>query len=653
MPAPLTRLLIVGGGPRAAGILERILANTDLLDGSRLHIDIADPHQPGAGRIWRPDQSGLLLMNSRAEDVSVFTDDSVTCAGPARPGPSLSEWAALVRAGEISLPEGTDDLLPELAGLDGGSFASRRLLSQYLSWFFHETIQTLPGHVTVASHPLLVTSLTEHAGADGDGSPFTARLSDGTVLEADLVVLSLGHTDAAQDARATANRDFARRHGLFYSAPAQSHELDLSGVGAGRDVLVSGMGLAFIDVMAQLGEGRGGVFHPDPRPDQPDRLRYEPSGREPRMWIGSRRGVPYHSKISSQLRGQTGTRLQFITPELINRLPETINFREHILPAITAECEYFVYREILTGHPGWSAMSWEEFEPRFRSAVAAGADRSALIAAAVPDDSLHLDLAAINLPFAGRHFSSPEEVEDALVAYIEEDLHLRTSPEHSETQALFMAILLIHMELARILPVARLDAASRHVFPDRWQSFFSLVDSGPPPHRLHQLLALHRADVLRFLGPGVVVRADEETGRFTATSHQSPVELSAEAYIDAFLPPQVVEGTANPLLAQVTADGLVREERIDAPTGAGHPVGTGRLEVDTDHQLLRPDGSRHTRLWATGPTSSEIPLGAFSRPNTNAAPFRRNDAMARDILNAARDSGDDRVTSLAGRGQGR
>lgn len=636
-----TRLLIVGGGPRAAGILERILANTGLLDGTSLHIDIADPHQPGAGRIWRPDQSGLLLMNSRAEDVSVFTDDSVTCEGPARPGPSLSEWVELVRTGEISLPEGTDDLAEEIAHLGPDDFASRRLLSQYLSWFFRETVAALPANVTVTSHPLLVTSVTERSGG------FTAHLSDGSVLEPDLVVLSLGHTDAARDERASAHLDFAARHGLVYAAPAQSHEVDLSAVPEGEDLIVSGMGLAFIDLMARLTEGRGGTFHPDPLPGQPDRLRYEPSGREPVMWAGSRRGVPYRSKITSQLRGLNDSRLRFVTPELIAGLPETISFREHILPAITAECEYFVYREILTGHPEWAAMTWEEFEPRFTAAVAEGADRRALIAEAVPDTSLHLDLARLNLPFVGRSFASLEEVEHTLVDYIEEDLRLRTSPEHSETQALFLALLYIHFQLVQILPVDRLDAPSRHIFPDRWQSFFSLVDSGPPPHRLHQMLALHRAGVLRFLGPGVVVRADEESGLFTATSHQSPVTVSARAYLDAFLPPQVVEGTANPLLAQITADGLAREERVDGPNGPGHTVGTGRIEVASDHRLVRPDGEAHTRIWATGPTSSEIPLGAFARPHTDAAPFRRNDAMARDVLTAARRASEPRHRQVA------
>lgn len=70
-----TRLLLIGAGPRAVGILERLVANHD---GTPLHIDLVDPQSPGAGRIWRYEQSELLLMNSRAEDVTIFTDDSFT-----------------------------------------------------------------------------------------------------------------------------------------------------------------------------------------------------------------------------------------------------------------------------------------------------------------------------------------------------------------------------------------------------------------------------------------------------------------------------------------------------------------------------------------------------------------------------------------------
>jgi len=43
------RLLLVGAGPRAIMLLERLLARTD--EHTLLDIDLVDPHPPGAGRI--------------------------------------------------------------------------------------------------------------------------------------------------------------------------------------------------------------------------------------------------------------------------------------------------------------------------------------------------------------------------------------------------------------------------------------------------------------------------------------------------------------------------------------------------------------------------------------------------------------------------
>src|SRR5690625_1621000 len=61
--AAAVRLAIIGGGPRAIGVLERVAAHVALpgpaaaLRARPLHIDVIDPHMPGSGRIWRADES--------------------------------------------------------------------------------------------------------------------------------------------------------------------------------------------------------------------------------------------------------------------------------------------------------------------------------------------------------------------------------------------------------------------------------------------------------------------------------------------------------------------------------------------------------------------------------------------------------------------
>lgn len=119
-------IAIVGAGPNGTGLLERISANlgaAEELYGGPLEIHLVDPFPPGPGRVWRHAQSPLLRMNSMAEDVTMFTDESVRCQGPVRPGRSFAEWAADVGTGKIADVEPD----PELVSLRGNGFPSRQV----------------------------------------------------------------------------------------------------------------------------------------------------------------------------------------------------------------------------------------------------------------------------------------------------------------------------------------------------------------------------------------------------------------------------------------------------------------------------------------------------------------------------------------------
>ncbi|HEX3650435.1 MAG TPA: FAD/NAD(P)-binding protein, partial [Pseudonocardiaceae bacterium] len=290
-------LAIIGAGPRGTGLLERIAANADLLGDARCAIHVIDPQAPGAGRVWRADQSPLLLMNSHADEVTMFTDASVRCAGPAVPGPTLAEWA---RTARLSDP----DLATEAAELTGDSFATRRLGGQYLGWCFDRAARAIPVHVHRAA-----------AVALHDGGRQVITLSDGERIAADLVVLAQGNVGGHSDGARLARQRFARRiHGV-YLPPACAGDDDLDRLPAGEAVLVSGIGLAFIDLMALLTEGRGGRFDRD----RHGRLSYRPSGREPVLHVGSRRGVPYLPKPGRQLYGERSSGPRFFTPDHIAR----------------------------------------------------------------------------------------------------------------------------------------------------------------------------------------------------------------------------------------------------------------------------------------------------------------------------------------------
>ena len=174
MPRRPSSIAIVGAGPRGAGILERLAASLpELFGDGELDVHLVDPFPPGAGRIWRHAQSPLLAMNSMAADVTMYTDDSVVCAGPIVPGPSLWEWVQRVRAGE--LPTETADaygpaLWAELESVDAATFPSRRLQSRYLGWVLRDVVASLPSRVRVHVHAGRATRLTETSAASAYGS---------------------------------------------------------------------------------------------------------------------------------------------------------------------------------------------------------------------------------------------------------------------------------------------------------------------------------------------------------------------------------------------------------------------------------------------------------------------------------------------------
>ncbi|VXC31214.1 FAD-NAD(P)-binding [Arthrobacter sp. 9AX] len=631
MPANIPAVVFVGGGPRTAGVLERLAANrAELFDGP-LEIHVVEPHVPGSGRIWRYDQHPGLLLNSMAADITMFTDSSVACEGPAGQGPNLAEWAAGVLDGSITdVPDFPRSLREQLRSLTGVSFPTRQMQSQYLEWFFRRAARSLGRNVTV--HRTTAVAIEQVVGPAAGPPAYLVELANGRTLRADIVVTALGHTDSRPDAASAAWADFAGRHGGYHAAPSYTTDVDYSPLGPGEDVIVAGMGLAFVDLLVLLMEGRGGRFVET----HDGGLRYLPSGREPRLWAGSRRGVPYHSKISTALRGEAPGPLRFFTAAAVNALPVQygeLDFRRDLWPLIAKEAGYGYYRELLTGSPDRAAMGWDEFSARYADLAWYSAAREALVAAAVPDAGLHLDLERLDRPFTGRSLAGHQEVQEALVAYIEHDLALRDSPDHPETQALFLALLHVYMEVGRVVPPERLNARSQQTVHGWWHGFFSFVDSGPPPHRLRQMLALHRAGLLHFLGPDLEVAADESTGLFHAGSPRSGTSVAARALIEARLPTTTVARSLNPLLESLHKTGLGTEQQLLTADGIHS---TGKLLISAGHQLVNAEGEPQAGLFGVGPGTSGWGAGAFARPGTNAAPFRENDALARSVLTLAR-----------------
>ncbi|MGW5780819.1 FAD/NAD(P)-binding protein [Streptomyces sp. NPDC003863] len=589
--SPRPSIVVVGAGPRGTGFLERLAANLPELYGDEpLDVHLVDPHPPGPGRIWRTEQSPLLWMNSQAEDVTMFTDETVDLEGPVRPGPTLAEWA----------------------GIEGRTFPTRPQQGAYLRWVYERARDALPASVTVHEHR--TTALRISGPRDGRQR---VRLDGASApLLADLVVLTVGHVDAEPDPEQRRLSGFADRHGLVHLPPDFTADADLSALPAGEPVLVRGFGLAFVDLMVLLTEGRGGRYE-----GEGDELVYVPSGKEPVLHVGSRRGVPYHSKIGYVLDGERPPLPRFFGPDQTDALLRRtgpLDFRRDVWPLIDKELGWAHYHRLFSTHPERTSLDWSDFEKAYEEAPPRGAELAAVVAAAVPDPADRLDLDALDHPLDGIRYDSAEALQHGLRGYVTDDLTRRHDPAHSPDAAVFAGLLSVYGQLLRL---------GRHVGPDGWwHGFFSYLASGPPGPRLRQLLALSRAGVVRFLGPQVTVETDEERGLFRAASAALPGEWTeARALVEARIPEPTPEHTASPLLRALYEE------------GAGVTPG-GLLVVDPgDGRLLDHDGRPHPRRFALGPHTTARTGAGFTRPRTGGAGFRQNDATARAALALLRD----------------
>lgn len=679
-------------------LLERVIANHARdTPGTPVSVHLIDPHRPGGGRIWRREQSPLLKLNSMLEDVAFFTDASCTIDGPVAPGPSLAEWVRGVRAGEIARPVWIDAALErEIAEIGDRDFPTRRLNNAYLSWAYDETLRRADPAFSVTWHQDTAVSVGAGAGAGADAgagvdadagaaqdrpaaldsarhrpaayrpAAHRVQLASGQTIDADLVVYTLGHNGTDPSADALRLEAFAARHDLDYVAPAFTAELDLDFIEPGTEVIVRGLGLAAIDLAVMLTGGRGGEF--TTRVD--GTLAYTPSGREPVLHFASRRGVPYRSKITSRMVGDP-VALEYLGAEFHEWLAERaepLDFERDAWPLIAAELVTGYYRELFTGHPELVVGSWDAFGPALRAALAQerGWDSpqlTALIAEHVPDADHRFDLEAFDRPLAfspevegaagllGDVDAGAAAVQQRVLDHIATDLRHRTSQDHSATQALFMTCLFAYISLAEVAP-ERWNARSRtSLLPRRWHTYFSYLASGPPGHRLEELVALAEAGVVRFLGGDVELVADEERGVFTATgtvvlgetagsgsasaaataSASASASVTSGTLIDAWLPEARASLSDNALLRQLVTSGRVAELSV---TDAEGTSSTGQIGVDPGGCV---PGS--TTEFALGPFVAGPSGGAFTRPNLNSLPFRIHDRVARAIVDSVERAG--------------
>lgn len=585
---------IVGAGPRGTSVVERLLARRAQSEGGELHIHLIDPFAPGAGHVWRPEQSRLYLMNTQSFFPTLIPDQGVDAAPVA--GSTFNQW----RAAQLDTPwpglsEGDQQ---ELAALAANNFPSRALYGRYLSWCFEQLRNNLPAGVTLVNH---VTE-AKRVVRDRTQGGFDVVLLDGGTLRADQVVLALGHVESKLSPAQRGLRDDARQHGLTYLPPAVPNDVDWDQLPAGETVLVRGMGLNFFDVLGQLTEGRGGRFEDTGRPPG-ESLRYVESGREPVIVGASRRGTPYRAKAELTAYYPQSITLRFLGEDAvaaIRAMGATAGFDHDIWPLLHRDTIWAYYTTLARTSP---ELVTPELLPELDAMLHTGLDGGSpaweqelaeLLGRHVRHGHV-LDLPGLarplagqkasdagladrgGLPSAGRHFATHEQLDAAVLEYLVADA---AGSALGEDDPVKMAIGALNAGRA----IVKSLVADRGITQASWlgelrgwfEGFVEGLASGPPAIRVEQLAALVRAGVVHFTGPDPVFRVQH--GVFTASSPWvADIPWEARHLIEALAPSNNAQNSTSPLLQNLLADGIVRPRMMMASDGG--PVVTSGLDV--------------------------------------------------------------------------
>ncbi|MGW0768594.1 FAD/NAD(P)-binding protein [Streptomyces sp. NPDC002676] len=623
---------VIGAGPRGLSVVERLCAAArSATPGTALRIHVVDPQAPGAGQVWRTDQSSHLLMNTVAGQISVFTDESVDLVGPLEPGPSLHGWAEALVAGDIP-GHYPDAVLAEARALGPDTYPTRAFYGHYLRWAFDRTVAGAPECVTVTTHQARAVALDDGTGTRAPGRPphQTVTLDDGTLLEQlDAVVLAQGHLPARPTAAEEQFVRLAQDHGHTLIAPANPADVDLDVVRPGRPVLLRGLGLNFFDYMALLTTGRGGTFTRDR-----GRLAYVPSGREPRLYAGSRRGVPYQARGDNEKGPHGRHEPLLLTPAVIDGLRSShgTDFLRDVWPLVAKEVETVYYRTLLVANG--RADRAEAFQRDFLDALPGTPAEQAVLDVYEFGEKDRWDWDRIAHPHGNQEFGGPGDFTAWLLDHLREDItEARRGNVSGPLKAALDVLRDLRNEIRLVVDHGGLHGDSHREHLDRWYTpLNAFLSIGPPASRIEEMAALIEAGVLHIVGPGLHVGVDRDG--FHAHSPSVPgSRVSAEVLIEARLPDISLNRTEDPLLRHLLDSGQCTTHRIATHDGTWTYT-EGLAVTPRPFQVLDASRQPHPRRFAFGvPTESvHWVTAAGIRPGVNSVTLTDSDAIAQAAL---------------------
>ena len=560
-------ITLIGAGPRGLMLLGRLISwQRARYPQRQLTIFLVDPY-PIGGRVWKIDQDPNLIMNTAAAQITLFTDQTVTGVGPFIAGPDLSTWALTLAADYLDAhPEinNRSILMRQAASLGPNSYASRALYGVYQQWFFD--LQKRQAGTNIITYKQQTVNRLDKKAAG-----FTIT-TDQESWQTDQVVMALGNLKNSLTRDQKALHDYAQTHQLFYLEPGFPEEGDLSGIEAQSPVIIRGLGLSFFDLMSRLTEGRGGQF----QKASDGLFVYHPSGREPHIFAGSRRGFPYRAKGRNQKGPGEEWQPHFLTPQQIDAWQTHGEVSgQTFWEALQHEAELIYYRLLLPQR--YPEIDEAAFERDFI------ADPVATLGALPIAAKDRLDWDALADPTKAHPSGQPYQ--DFMRHYLRQDA--QEAMRGTKTGPLTSALEVLRDMRDPIRQLVERNLLSQDQYLDfflRWfNSLNDFLSIGPPALRIDQLQALMGAGIVTILPPGMQIKGID--GQFLLKTPSDPkFSLQAKTLLEARVPAVNAPTAQNPLVQQLLHDGYAHTYELQL--NADKRFQSGAIAIDRQTQQL-------------------------------------------------------------------
>ena len=610
-------IVLVGAGPRNLSLVERLMAHAKSTT-EPVDITLYDPF-PIGGRVWNPDQDPTFLMNTVTQQLTLFTDPSVpNHASTALYGPNFYEWSVTFGKEYVKMHDFKNEayFLDELTRINPNRFTSRALFGVYGQWFFEHLGAHVPANVTLSYERRSVTDVVKQ------DNQYTVTIDGTDTIIADQVVMALGHVDNSLNDEEQAFADAAAGNAnMLYVAPTHPSEADLDAVPAREKVVLRGLGLSFFDYIAKLTISRGGRF----ARDNNGVMYYLPSGKEPHMIAGSRKGLPMHARGVNQKVAAEGYQPLFFTSENLDKLAEKSNGQvtyDEFFTLLRKELEYKHYQNTINDF----GVTWPFNAAEFMDALAASDDLNETARKYGISEEYIMDWDRILNPVD----DVPAEVEysDFMMNYLTWDINDANQGNNDAPYAgAFDMLRDVRGIIRHYLDAGYLSSDEYAKFLSKFNPFNSLISVGPPVLRVEQMRALIEAGVLEVAGPGLAVSVRDD--HYVATDNRGNT-WTVNNLVEARLFPASLAASTNPLVANLRDRGLLSAAEYTKADGSTYVVGGTRMNKE-DLTVIDANDNEVDGLFIWG-----VPTEGWSWFTTFAPRSGVNDKNLRDAENIAR-----------------